>query len=155
MSLTTLAWLALAAYAIHMLEEFMFDWRDWARAVIGLPVDWADFYMTNGIVIVLGIVQAELAASLPLIPLAFAGLMLVNAVFFHIAPMIWTKGRYSPGVATAVLLFLPLGAVIFARAAAEGIGAGTMLGGLAIGAALMAYPIVMLRLRQRPYFKQS
>jgi hypothetical protein len=56
MTLTEWAWLALGAYAIHMLEEFMFDWRDWARAIIRLPVEWADFYMTNAIVVVLGIV---------------------------------------------------------------------------------------------------
>jgi hypothetical protein len=28
-------WLALAAYAIHILEEFVFDWRNRVRAVIG------------------------------------------------------------------------------------------------------------------------
>lgn len=40
MTLTELAWLALGAYAIHMIEEYMFDWRNWARAVIRVPVEW-------------------------------------------------------------------------------------------------------------------
>ena len=62
MTLTTLAWLALAAYGFHIMEEFTFDWRNWARAAIGLPVEWSDFYVTNAIVIALLIVQAELAA---------------------------------------------------------------------------------------------
>jgi hypothetical protein len=35
-------WLALAAYAIHILEEFVCDWRNRVRAVIGLPVEWSD-----------------------------------------------------------------------------------------------------------------
>ena len=72
MTLVELSWLALAAYAVHMLEEYILNWRDWARAVIGLPVTWSDFYVTNGIVAVLGFVQAALAPSLPWAPLAFA-----------------------------------------------------------------------------------
>jgi hypothetical protein len=34
-----------------LLEEFVFDWRNWARAVIGLPVEWRDFYITNSVVV--------------------------------------------------------------------------------------------------------
>lgn len=33
-------WIALAAYGLHILEEFELNWRDWARAVLGLPIDW-------------------------------------------------------------------------------------------------------------------
>jgi hypothetical protein len=40
MDLAHWLWLATAAYGIHVLEEFVLDWRDWARSVIGLPVDW-------------------------------------------------------------------------------------------------------------------
>ena len=32
--------LATAAYAIHMIEEFMLDWRDYAREIIAQPI-WA------------------------------------------------------------------------------------------------------------------
>ncbi len=39
MTLATLAWLAMAAYAAHILEEYTFDWRNWARAVLGLPAE--------------------------------------------------------------------------------------------------------------------
>jgi hypothetical protein len=47
MSLTDLLWLATAAYGVHILEEYQLNWRDWARAVIGLPVEWSDFYVTT------------------------------------------------------------------------------------------------------------
>ena len=94
MSLTDLAWLSLAAYAVHMLEEFMLNWRDWARGVIRLPVTWPDFYMTNGIVVVLGIASASLAPTLPLAPMIFAALMLVAARLRHVAGTKWGTRKY-------------------------------------------------------------
>lgn len=155
MSLVELSWLALAAYAVQMLEEYMFDWRDWARAVIGLPVEWSDFYMTNAIVVVLGIVQAELAPTLAIAPLTFAALMLINATFFHVAPYLWTNGRFSPGLVTALILFYPIGIAIFLRAHAEGrLDTGSAILAFVIGAILMAFPIVMLRLKSHSYFRQ-
>ncbi len=156
MTLTDWAWLALAAYALHMLEEFMFDWRNWARAVIHLPVEWSDFYMTNAIVIVLGIVQAETAATQPLVSGIFAAVMLINATFFHILPMIVTRGRYSPGVFTAVVLFYPIGIAVFAKLSAlPAFTTAYLIPALIFGALLMAYPIVMLHLKGRPYFRQT
>ena len=61
MSLTDLLWLATAAYGVHILEEYQLNWRDWARGVIGLPVEWSDFYVVNALVIVFGVVAANLA----------------------------------------------------------------------------------------------
>lgn len=156
MTLTELGWLALAAYALHMLEEYALDWRNWARAVIGLPVEWTDFYVTNAIVVVLGIVQAELAATMPLIPLVFASLMFINATFFHVLPFLRSGGRYSPGLASAILLFYPVSGAVFLTAHAEGtltigVGAAAVLG----GAALMAFPVILIRLKDRPYFRQA
>jgi len=156
MTLQTLAWLAMAAYAIHILEEFMFDWRNWARAVIGLPVEWGDFYVTNAVVVALGIAQAMLAPALPLAPLIFAALMLINAVFFHILPVLTTRGRFSPGLVTAVVLFLPAGIAVWRRAGADGaLDAGTIALAILGGALLMAAPVVMLKLKSRPYFRQD
>ena len=86
MSLTDLIWLATASYGLHVLEEYQLNWRDWARAVIGLPVEWSDFYIVNSLVIVIGIVAANLAATWPGIALALPALMLINAIFFHLVP---------------------------------------------------------------------
>ena len=83
MHLSHWLWLATAAYAIHALEEFILDWRDWARAVFGLPVDWPVFYVVNFVVVVLGVVAANLAQAAPGIALGFAALMLINGLFFH------------------------------------------------------------------------
>ncbi|QIR86982.1 HXXEE domain-containing protein [Paracoccus sp. AK26] len=149
MSLSVLAWLCLAAYALHALEEFQMNWRDWAQDILKLPVGWPDFYVTNAAVLVLGAVQAQVALALPAVPLVFASLMLINAVFFHVLPTIVTR-VYSPGTATAVLLFLPLGVQVFRNATATGsAGLRTCLAALAGGALLMAFPVVMLKIRHR------
>ncbi len=156
MNLEHWLWLATAAYGLHVLEEFALDWRGWARAVIGLPVEWSDFYVVNALVIVLGIVAANLARAAPGVALAFPALMMINAVFFHIVPFIRTKGRYSPGLGTAVVLFLPIGFACYAEASAAGqLGAGATIGSILIGAALMATPIVLLKIKDRPYFRQD
>ena len=156
MSFQLWAWVALLAYTLHILEEYVFDWRDWARAVIKLPVEWSDFYLTNAAVVVLGFAQAQMAGLLPLAPLAFAALMLINATFFHVLPMIATRGRFSPGTFTAVLFFYPVGIGVYASAAHEGLlSTGAVIGSFAIGALLMAYPVVMLRLKGLPYFRQA
>ncbi len=155
MDLTTLAWLSMAAYAAHILEEYTFDWRNWARAAIGLSVEWGDFYVTNAVVVALGIAQAMLAPTLPLAPLIYASLMLINAVFFHILPVIRMGGRFSPGLVTAVLLFLPAGIAVWRQAAAQGaLDAANIILAVAGGALLMAYPVLMLKLKSRPYFRQ-
>jgi hypothetical protein len=156
MDLSTLAWLGLLAYAMHILEEYMLDWKDWARSQIGLPVEWNDFYVTNGIVIVFGIVQAALVPTLPIVAMSFAGLMLINATFFHVLPFIRGGGRFSPGLFTAVALFFPIGLETYRVALSTGaVSARAALAGLVAGALLMAYPIVLLRLRSLPYFIQD
>lgn len=156
MSLELWAWLALVAYTLHILEEFAFDWRNWARSVIGLPVEWSDFYLTNAAVVVLGFAQAEMARLLPLAPLSFAALMLINATFFHVLPMVRTRGRFSPGAFTAVLLFYPVAVGLFVSAAREGaLSVVAAAGSIAIGALLMAFPVMMLKAKGLPYFRQA
>jgi hypothetical protein len=156
MSLSDLMWLALACYGIHILEEYQFDWRNWAHAVIDLPVEWSDFYIVNALVVVLGAVAAELAATVPLLALAFPALMLINATFFHVLPFLIARGRFSPGLITAVALFYPVGIACYWRAGLDGrLDAVTILGSVLIGAALMAAPVVLLKLKDRPYFRQD
>lgn len=80
----SLLWLCVAAYGVHILEEFVFDWENWARNVLRLPVQWNGFYGTNALVIVLGIVAAEIAPVWPVAALAYPALVVINASFFHV-----------------------------------------------------------------------
>jgi hypothetical protein len=70
--------------------------------------------------------------------------MLVNAVVFHILPSL-NSGAYSPGLMTALALFLPLGGWCFItawlhqRSTLKLVIPGSIL--------LMAFPVVMLKLK--------
>lgn len=156
MDLSHWLWVATAAYALHATEEFMLDWRDWARAAIGIPVEWEDFYVVNFVVVVLGVCAANLAAAAPAIALSFAALMLINGIIFHIAQVIRMRGRFSPGVITAVILLLPVGIACYCAAGRAGVLTPSVIAiSFLIGALLMAMPIVLLKIRGRPYFRQS
>ena len=156
MPFDALLWLALAAYAVHIIEEYVLDWQDWARNVLGLPAEWGDFYVTNAVVGVLGVAAAEIAARAPAISLAFPALMLINATFFHVLPFLVNRGRFSPGLITALLLFYPIAFLGYRQASRDGLLTTTALAiSLFLGAALMATPIVLLKIKTRPYFRQD
>jgi hypothetical protein len=149
-------WIATFAYAIHIVEEYTFDWKNWATHVLKLPVNWIHFAVVNGIVVVLGISCSEVAWSLPAYSLSLPALMLINATFFHVLPFLTTKGRFSPGLGTAVLLFYPVAIWTYYGAYVDGVlSASTLILSFIIGAMLMASPIVMLKLRFHPYFNQD
>jgi hypothetical protein len=156
MSLTDLIWLAAACYGLHALEEYELNWRDWPRAVIGLPVEWGDFYVTNAAALLLGVVAANVAAGAPGLALAFPALMLINATFFHVLPVIVTQGHFSPGLFTAIVLFYPVGIFCYLQAASGRLlSVGALAGSFLLGALIMAYPIALLRIKGRPYFRQD
>ena len=156
MSLATLAWLAMASYSIHIIEEYTFNWRNWARAVIAFPL--------NGTIFTSPTRSSSRSGSRKRCwrrhcrgrRSIFASLMLINAVMFHIFPVVRFKGRFSPGVVTAVVLFFPLGIAMWRRAAGDGsVDPAAIIIGVGGGALLMAAPIVMLNLRSKPYFRQA
>jgi Protein of unknown function with HXXEE motif len=154
-TLTDLLWLATACYGIHILEEYQLNWRDWARTALRLPVEWSDFYVVNALVIVLGIIAANLA-EWPAIALAFPAVMLINAAVFHVLPFIRMGGRFSPGLFTAVVLFFPVGVACYWSAAADGtLSATVLVVSLVLGALLMASPVVLLLIKDKPYFRQD
>jgi hypothetical protein len=55
-----------------------------------------------------------------------------------------------------VILFFPLGIATFWVALSSGrADAGTAIAGLVIGSLTMAFPVVLLRIRSKPYFRQD
>jgi hypothetical protein len=147
MSHEYLLWIALFSYAIHMFEEYELNWRDWARSVLGLPVDWNSFYIANGIVVVMGVCCAEVGWRAPWFGLGLPALMLINATLFHVAPTI-AKRVYSPGLATALVLFYPSAGWAYYGAWADGVlTLGNGVGSVLLGAGVMATPIVLLKIK--------
>jgi hypothetical protein len=73
----------------------------------------------------------------------------------HVLPFARTGSRFSPGLATAVLLFYPIGIACYWRASHDGtLRMRTLIGSLVLGALLMASPIVLLKIKNLPYFRR-
>jgi Protein of unknown function with HXXEE motif len=155
MSLRDILLLCTAAYALHIIEEFALNWRDWANNVLKLPVDWPNFYVVNAIVIVFGALAATIAPTEPGLALSFAAVMLVNATAFHVQPWLTKALRFSPGLITAVVLSYPLGIAAYWRSFVDGLTPAAAFGSLVLGAVLMAFPVVLLKVKDRPYFRQD
>lgn len=140
-------WIAVFAYAMHAFEEYELNWRDWARAVLWLPVDWNSFYLANSVVIAIGFCCAEVGWREPWFALGFPALMLINATLFHVLPTVATR-VYSPGLVTAVVLFYPIGGWVYYSAWRDGVL--TLTNGVLsvlLGAVIMASPIVLLKIK--------
>ena len=121
-----------------------------------LDLTWSDFYVINAIVVVTGISTAMIGWRLPEVSLTFPALALINSLFFHVGPPL-VQRRFSPGTITAALLFLPVGiwayyGVYLDRVLTIRAGVLSALGGVL----LMAYPIVLLRIKGRlPNYKNG
>lgn len=156
MSHAYILWIATFAYAFHIAEEYTFDWKGWASNVLKLPVSWSHFAVVNGVVVALGISCSAVAWSLPAYALSLPALMIINATFFHVLPFLTTKGRFSPGLGTAVVLFYPIAIWAYWGAHVDGVlSLASFVLSFVIGALLMASPVVMLKLRFHPYFHQD
>lgn len=82
--------------------------------------------------------------------------MLINATFFHVLPFARTAGRFSPGLITAIVLFYPIGIACYWRASHGGaLRTRALIGSLALGALLMAMPVVLLKIKNLQYFRQD
>ena len=148
-------WIATAAYALHMVEETVYDWHGWVRRVLKLQAEWHEFYVVNAFVVVLGASCAMVGWRCPEMSLSFPAFMLVNAVLFHIVPAAVTR-IFSPGLFTAVGLFLPVAGWAYYGAWQD--GALTAAGGVAsgvLGFVMMMFPIVLQVTKRRRFFRQD
>ena len=143
-----LLWVATLAYGVHMLEETIYNWHDWVRTVLKVDAEWSEFYMVNAIVIVLGASCAMVGWKNPAFALLLPAFMVVNATIFHIIPVIVTR-IFSPGVITAVLLFLPVTGYIYYTALQDGVlTSGSVWVSSIGGLLLMFFPIVLQKTKR-------
>jgi len=151
MSLTVLAWLAVAAYALHVVEEHILGWYDWARKTMNISLGWNEYVITEAAILILGVTAAMLAGTTcgPTLVVAFATLLLINAVFFHVLPMLANAGRFSPGVISGLFLFLPLAWVVYKT---QTMTQNDLVWAVVLGIGLILWPMFLLKLRGTAYF---
>jgi hypothetical protein len=146
-------WLLVAGAAVHVVEEHGLGWQGWAAAVLGARLgttpSWTNFWATNGALIVFAVSCAAVGWRAPAFALALPALAVINASLFHLVPSVAAK-RPNPGMFTATLLYLPLGAWCYVAASQDHrLTAATAVGSVLIGGAAMALPLAILRLAPR------
>ena len=113
----TLLWLLTAAFIVHVAEEWLGGFPQWLARIVSRPLPDTPFFIINGIVLLLmiaGVRAATRDESYGWVALTIATIVLVNTVS-HIAGAILTRG-YAPGLVSAVVLYVPLGALTMIRA---------------------------------------
>lgn len=136
-------WLLTVAYAGHILEEYVLDWRKWAQDVSKLTLEWTEFFVANFAVIILGISCSIVGFDYPIFSYMFIGLAVINALFAHIGTTI-VKRKFSPGLITSIFLFIPICTWAYIIAAEKGLlSASFLLITLGGGTLIMLFPIFL------------
>jgi hypothetical protein len=98
-------WAIVVAAIFHVVEELQGGWLDWAqRYVPGITLN--QFLTINTAFVSLCILGALVGSEYPVFSLSIASLIFSNALI-HIIPAL-RLGCYTPGLISAVLLYLPL-----------------------------------------------
>lgn len=151
MSLTVLAWLAVAAYALHIVEEHILGWYDWARKTMNISLGWEQYVITEVAILILGLTAAMLSGTPmgPTLVVAFTTLLLINVIFFHLLPMLANGGRFSPGVISGIFLFLPLAWHVYKT---QTLPQNDLVWAVVLGILLILWPMLLLKLRNVAWF---
>lgn len=144
-TLEVVLWTLPVAYAMHVMEEFAFNWAGWANAH-GLAFSWGDFAVTNGAVLAFGLAAAAIGTRRLALSLSYPALMAVNGLLLHLLPSLLAL-RPNPGALTAVALFLPLSAHTFALAHRAGATRRDLGWAFAVATLAQGFPLLLLGLR--------
>ena len=91
----------------------------------------------------------------PTVALIFPAFMVVNALLFHVLPVLVTR-IFSPGLFTALILFLPVTVWLYLGAWQDGVlTTGAVLISSVMGFLLMMFPIVVQKTKHLPFFRQE
>jgi hypothetical protein len=136
-----IAWLAVAAYALHIMEERILDWHSSMKKSMKLSMDVDSYHVIGRVFLVLGAIAAFLVSPAPDLARAFAVFLLINALVFHVWPWISTQ-KFSPGSVTAIFLFLP---IVYATWSVSNLPANGWILPVAIGVAVTVFPVLLLQ----------
>ena len=142
-------WVSVWCYALHIIEEYFFNWKSWAKKVIGLDGTWQDFFLLNSCAMVMTIASAAIGWNCPILALSMTAVFGVNAIFFHIGPTIITR-VWSPGTFTATVLYLPCVGLVYWGAYQDGVLSPlTLWGSIALGFILMFGLVVSVKFAKK------
>lgn len=113
-------WVVAAATALHVAEEYLTGWQEWARPTLGIDMPTTPFLIMNAILVVAALRLARVGWKQPALSLVIPAATLVNALFFHVLPTI-VQGRAAPGLYTATFLYLPFSSGALIGAARDGV----------------------------------
>lgn len=112
-----LLWLFVPAYLIHLAEEWFGGFPAWVALLVDRPVPETAFVAINAVALMLmiiGLRAATRAEANGWMAVAVATIVLVNT-FLHFVGAVLTSS-YSPGLISAVVLYVPLGSLTLMRA---------------------------------------
>jgi hypothetical protein len=142
-------WILTTAYAGHILEEYVLDWRKWAQETSKLKLEWSEFFIANLAVIVFGISASVVGFDCPVFSYMFIGLAATNGIFAHIGSTIIQR-KFSPGLITSVFLFVPICTWAYIIAEQKGIlTLSFMLITLGGGLIIMSFPILLQLIKNK------
>lgn len=112
-----LALLAPIVFVLHVLEEGP-KFVPWFNRLVEPDITEAAFLRVNGTAFVITVVLAAVLfatrePAVAVLDLAWVGFLMLANALLHVAATVVHR-TYSPGVVTAVLLYLPYFAVLFA-----------------------------------------
>jgi hypothetical protein len=137
-----LLWPIVAAFAIHIAEEWFGGFPLWMAKVLGNPMPQAAFIWINVIalaVVILGVWFAIRDDGFGWVAVALATVFLINTAA-HVAGSLLTAS-YAPGLISAVVLYIPLCSLVMIRAA-DHAPRGTVSRGIVAGVLLHALVFV-------------
>lgn len=141
MALRKLVLLAPFIFILHVLEEAP-GFVVWFNSLVPRGISQSGFLTVNAVALIVTVAVSLLVASSPdpvsgLVLAAWVGfLMLANGVL-HLVGTI-AHARYSPGVVTGTLLYLPYGALLLGKIVRDlELRPGVVLGTAALGGAPM------------------
>ena len=111
-------WAIAGAALVHIAEEYWGGFLTWFPRMTGLRLTRARFVTVNALFVVLCVLAAIAGQRLVVFSLSVAALIFINACI-HLAGTVRFR-RYSPGLVSAVVLYIPLAVSAYARAAAAG-----------------------------------
>jgi hypothetical protein len=137
------AWLFPATYLVHIAEEYWAGFPAWIARWWGVESSPAHFLAWNGgalVMMAVGLILVLKTLSYRWLLVSFGTVILINALSHALGTVV--TGSYSPGLASALLLWVPLG-LFTVRRGLRVVNARTFRAGVIVGV-LMHMVVVLL-----------